>query len=422
MKHEILVLILTLSSYTLTAQWVQLNDSTNGTITAVHEYGGELFLGGFFDQLNGAAVSHSVYYNGSSFTGINTVLSTGGFRVMEEYNGDLYGGGDILEFGSIQGTAVWDGFDWQTGPMNTNNFIAVHDMVEWSGQLVMGGAFTIPSSYVAAYDGTTTTDLGNGFNSEVYALAEFNGELYAAGSMTSSGVNTLSNIARWDGSTWVDVGGGFDDACFQLEVHDGKLFASGQFTMAGGSPASRLASWDGTTWSQVGGGVIASSSGAINVLESTVNGLLVGGKNMSAGGITGANLLLFNGLTWVELVGIPLNETVTQIAQFQGDVYVMTYGGFSDPVGRIYRGSTVSVQEANINDQLVLAPNPVTDDLILLNLGSAKGNWEIWDVSGRLVLEGSLVRRIDVSILPQGTYALRISTPSGRTVHQFVKS
>jgi hypothetical protein len=136
-----------------------------------------------------------------------------------------------------------------------------------------GGSFLnaggVSASRVAKWDGSSWTTLGSGLNNNVQALAtDSSGNLYAAGSFTSSGGSlSVNRIARWDGSAWHALGAGMDANANGLTVTpSGELLVVGQFN----SPGSGIAIWNGSVWRDGGlkGGrslesVAASPSGHI---------------------------------------------------------------------------------------------------------------------------------------------------------------
>ncbi len=73
---------------------------------------------------------------------------------------------------------------------------------------------------------------------------------------------------------------------------------------------------------------------------------------------------------------------------------------------------------------LVIAPNPVGDDLRVQLHASGKGQWSIHDAHGRVVLQGPWVgdaRSLDVSPFMAGFYIVTVITEHGRAVARFAK-
>jgi hypothetical protein len=183
-------------------------------------------------------------------------------------------------------------------------------------KLIVAGFFEvagdIPAKSIAAWDGAHWSTLGAGFGvpglgQSVNALAVWNGELYAGGDISASGVHPLHHVARWNGTDWVDVGGGTNGVVDALVVHEGKLFAAGSFTTAGGAggvTVNRIAVFDGVSWSAVGNGVNGSEVFAlVSVAEPSGNALYAGGSFTSAGGTSASAIARWDGTAWSSLDG-----------------------------------------------------------------------------------------------------------------------
>ena len=127
--------------------------------------------------------------------------------------------------------------------------------------LYVGGGFTqaggISSVGIAAWDGTSWSEVGGGVNCDVYpnALAIYHQKLYVGGCMTmAGGTLPVSYIACWDGVQWSDVGGGTQNVVSSLYTYNDSLWVGGFFdTVAGGAmPAPYLAKWYDPTFGTVG--------------------------------------------------------------------------------------------------------------------------------------------------------------------------
>ena len=77
----------------------------------------------------------------------------------------------------------------------------------------------------------------------------------------------------------------------------------------------------------------------------------------------------------------------------------------------------ISVPESSTpSSDLSTYPNPVSN---ILRLEGAKSDeYEVYDLLGRLILQGTLEYEIDVSELPSGTYIFRIGNESRRFVKE----
>lgn len=151
----------------------------------------------------------------------------------------------------------------------------VFAIAEFNGELVSGGNF-VSGVGVARWDGVNWHPWITPINTSVQCLVVQGGDLIAAGGTAGN------NVWRWNAAaqTWDLIGGGTNGAISALAVYNGDLIAGGSFTTAGGQAANRVARWNGTAWS-------AFSSGLNNqVLTMTEHegDLIVGGAFSTAGG------------------------------------------------------------------------------------------------------------------------------------------
>src|SRR5690606_11813023 len=98
---------------------------------------------------------------------------------------------------------------------------------------------------------------GGEFSSRVWALTRFDAgdrpHLYAGGGFRESSGSPASFIAGWDGSSWSALGQGLGNGVKSLFVFDdgrgSALYVGGPFYRAGEIPdANGIARWDGREW------------------------------------------------------------------------------------------------------------------------------------------------------------------------------
>ncbi|MCI0449264.1 MAG: T9SS type A sorting domain-containing protein [Chlorobi bacterium] len=287
---------------------------TNGFVSCVVVYNGELVAGGSFTLAGFTSVNRIAKWNGSSWSALGSGLNDFA-QTMELFNGNLWVGGNFTTAGNQSAPYVcrWNGSAWL--PLPTSPSAGVYDFQIYGGELVICGNFEYIGvsqvRYIAKWNGSSWSTLGSGMNQAgVYALTIYNGELIAGGNFTSAGGVSASNIARWNGSSWAPLGlgvsGGFLPV-LALGVYNGELYAGGDFTSAEGVSANRVARWNGSSWAPCNSGVNAT------VLAFYVrnNELVVGGNFTLAGG-----------------------QTVNRIARWDGGVnwYPASSGGMNGPV------------------------------------------------------------------------------------------
>jgi hypothetical protein len=86
--------------------------------------------------------------------------------------------------------------------------------------------------------------------------------------------------------------------------------------------------------------------------------------------------------------------------------------------------STVSLKSDNFNHDVIVFPNPAQQYLTLSMPVSKNNNYQIFDLTGKLILTGQATSQntnIDVSHLQKGVYMIKITSNQYQTIKQFVK-
>ena len=208
--------------------------------------------------------------------------------------------------------------------------------------MYIGGAFTVPQTHVAVWDGTTLSAMGAGLSATITSLVIApDGTVYAGGlaTMTIGGVN--GTVAKFSGGAWSIVGatntmlGLVQQLTF---ARDGTLFAVG--TSPGGK--ATLDSWNGTVWTNI---LTSAANGTAFAVAEGINGLIyVGGNflNLNADanqdGIAAYNR---TAATWAAL-GTGLNGNIEDegiAIGLDGRVYIA--GNFTTAGGNTALGAAV---------------------------------------------------------------------------------
>ena len=123
------------------------------------------------------------------------------------------------------------------------------------------------TSYIAQWDGMSWSALGGGTSGNVYALAVVGTGVYIGGQFASAldggeaPVAGTSYIAQWDGSAWSALGDGANNVVYTLAVMESDVYVGGNFTSVystGTTPVDgtvNIAKWDGSAWNALGSGV-----------------------------------------------------------------------------------------------------------------------------------------------------------------------
>jgi hypothetical protein len=344
-------------------------NGVDGTVQALAVSGTDLYVGGFFTTANtGSPITANqvARWNGSAWSALGSGGGNGvGMGVSPSVSalsiagGELFVGGGFNEanLGAPVGTnyiARWNTSTWSALGNGSGNGIngQVLAMAVSGGDLYVGGGFTmvgnLRANYIARWNGSSWSALGsgagNGLNNTVNALALLGGDLYVGGQFNQANAGAsiaASGLARWNGSTWSAVGSGAGNGVSgtvrALLVSGSDLYVGGFFTQVnqGASiPANYIARWNGASWS-------ALASGTGNGVDSSVNALLISGGDLYVGGfftqanvgapISANRIARWNGSAWSALgsgAGNGLNTTVNALAIYNGDLYVG--GGFTE--------------------------------------------------------------------------------------------
>ncbi|MBI5217844.1 MAG: T9SS type A sorting domain-containing protein [Bacteroidia bacterium] len=195
------------------AQWHHVNNFDNG-ISAFTIYNNELYAGGYFSVISGAP-NYCVGIardDGAQWHDVGGGL--GGYvktLLADTINNVLYAGGVFSVAGYLSGDSL------------SPNPVPVRNIAKW--------------------DGAQWSDVGGGFNYDVYTLCLYRGELYAGGWFDTAGTQRIPHLAKYNGSNWESVGSGVDGIVQSLIVYKDELYVGGGFKHAGGLASSCIAKW-----------------------------------------------------------------------------------------------------------------------------------------------------------------------------------
>lgn len=319
----------------------------SNTVFALTVVGTDLYVGGGFGRANGGSgasilASNIAKYNTLTNTwsalaaGVNsTVLS------LAVSGGSVYAGGGFTTAGggNAPGVAAWNGSTWTNLGTGIENALPGQDtfvnaLVATGGSVYAGGSLRraggVTTANLARWTGSAWAALTTGgMGNSVSAALAVGSDLYVGGSFISAGSVSANRIAKWNGTTWSALGTGMDNTVVALAASGTDIYAGGTFTTAGGVAASRVARWNGTAWSALGSGVAVGPCSVDVVLALAANGsdLYVGGCFNSAGGVSlTANIARWNGSAWSSLAG-SANSSVRALVFSAGGLYAA--GSFS---------------------------------------------------------------------------------------------
>jgi len=239
---------------------------------------------------------------------------------------------------NVVNAQTWDSVG--SGITGTNSLVT--KLALYNNEIYACGTFTIAGgnsvSNIAKWDGTSWSSVGSGISGHLYAITVYNGKLYVGGYFTIAGGTPANNIASWDGVSWDSVGSGMNDEVQALIEYNGFLYAGGLFTTAGGVTSNYIAKWDGTNWNPIGIGMSSGVglSGHVESFGIHNSELYVGGHFTIANGVSANKIAKWNGTNWSPL-GLGLDDDVSSIASYNGELYVggVFYNAGGTPASKI---------------------------------------------------------------------------------------
>jgi len=230
--------------------------------------------------------------------------------------------------------------DWEAVGEGTNE--AVKAMIEYNGDLIIGGAFTLVAGQeangVARWDGSEWHTMGSGFAGEVYGFAVYGDWLYACGFFTTDPDNLYEyeGIARWTGNAWSPVID-YDPDSWGAEVYDMLVYNNELYitnhSMIGFDQYTRVSKFNGIEWTDLPGYfTIGDNQGRIFTLDIYNDQIVAGGWFDAIDGEPVKSVARFSGSGWesMGMVSSGANDRVNKLLQVGDDLYA---GGiFFDPL------------------------------------------------------------------------------------------
>ncbi|MDX2200547.1 MAG: hypothetical protein SF069_16450 [Phycisphaerae bacterium] len=292
-------------------RWSPIGTRNNGLIYALTKYRDSVVAGGAFLNIDGDSVQSLAEWTGREWRPFGGPID-GSITALRVEGDSLFAAGwfELDESGTVCVAEYRDG-TWTA--ISRGLFGHAVGLDRYQGELIAVGAFYNPPTntnfFTARWDGTAWRRLASDLSGPAKALAQFDGELYVGGTFGRAGDESANNLARWDGTTWTTVaecygangvegGGTPDDATcvYALAEYDGDLFIGGTFATAGGIPTPNLARWDGREWV-----VTPGADGSVRMLQVIDDQLYAGGAFTRIGGQDATGLAVWNRETWSQV-------------------------------------------------------------------------------------------------------------------------
>ena len=294
--------------------WDNIGDGMSGyhSPKSISAHGSDIYVGGEFDRVDSLATDYLVKWNDASgWTDIDLGLLSG---AASAYN-------KIIFETKVIGSKLWFG----------GMFTGVNE--------------TLNSHGIGTYD--LNTGLVEGFGSgvdgstaRVFAIEEFQGDVYVGGSFTSIDGVTANRLAKYSGGVWTGIAEFFGDVYALENVGDSLLIIGGSFYKVGTDATQRrIVAWTGTSLQNVGNGF---AGGTVYALESDDNGLLhIGGTFFNPQQSDGTYLSEYNHYLIQYYDGLFVDSTdfdiTGKVLSLQSDANGVLYfaGEFTNPNGLV---------------------------------------------------------------------------------------
>jgi len=457
---SLFILLSTSLPFHLGAQWQAFGPAgtTDNTVVDFAYFNNELYATGLFSQINGVSAKTVVKWTGTtwqqqgnftdwghSLVTIDTCLFLAKYRSQNDSNYLWYFNGSTWK-------TLGRAFKLVGGSGLTPD---LYDVIKYNNSLYVCGEFnrcgTDTVNGIARWNGSKWEKCGLGLQQAIpggppniypHQLTVFNNQLLVAGNFLKAGTITCNGLAAWDGSTWSGFGAGFNKTVYAVAAFQGSLYVGGEFTKSGSTNLGRIARWDGAQWALPGFSLstvnaLTGNYCFVHTLSNIGNKLYVtGGFNrlttpLATVAQTVGSVVEFDGQTIFALNG-GTNNDVEGIIELQppGSGEIL-FGGFFKAAGSpsvgcnnlaVFKRLEVGMDEAMLKKPLVY-PNPGRNSLTvkapvdILKL-------EVFDLFGKKVRsqQGGPVTELDISQLNAGTYILRVySADAAFQTYTFVK-
>jgi hypothetical protein len=295
-----------------------------------------------------------VYFDDPVWRPAGDGLPVGQVAMISEFQGEVVAGGVISRAsgGSALGAVTLSEGQWM--PMGPGISHAVTAITRWQSRTVAGGY-----GYVSAWVDGQWSKLGGRLGSEIRELAEFHDQLFVCGplSITENSGQTARGLLRWNGQAWESLpnAGAAVSGPTTMIVYDDRLVVFG----AGGSiPVSR---WDGSVWDSSMGALTGSAPEYqypfIRQAAVASTGLIVAGNFASAGGVATRAIARWDGSGWRNMdAGLPISVSMDGIAEWEGSVYAVSYGGLMRWDGQSWQTVQLANSLSGVSGRLIARP------------------------------------------------------------------
>jgi trimeric autotransporter adhesin len=328
---------------TTTGALTSFDPNMSGAVTALAVAGTTLYAGGGFTTVNGSVTRNRLAaldtttgtalaaFNPNMDNSVTSLAVAGGTVYATGTFGTVNGGVPRQGVAAVDaGSGVATAFNAGLPALAPAQSLAVAD-----GTVYVGGAFAtvnggVPRNNIAAFsatDGSVVPGFDPNVDAAVNTIAVAGSRLYAGGSFTFAGAETVhSRLAAVNADGTIDAGfhASADNTVFALAVSGSKLYAGGNFTTVNDTVTrNRLAAFDPATGA-VEPAFDANVGGTVNALALSATKLYAGGGFTTVNGtVTRNRLAAFDPATGaVDPAFDPnMNNTTSALALAGGTLY-----------------------------------------------------------------------------------------------------
>ncbi|MBX3725117.1 MAG: hypothetical protein KF823_04290 [Xanthomonadales bacterium] len=342
----------------VTQQFSALGAGVNGPVRALAVHQGQLVVGGRFDRAGEVPVNNLARWTGSQWQGlaggVQRASGTPWVHALASVGGDLYVGGNFDQAGSIDASNIarFSAGQWHALGAGTDNEVRA---IEAAGSLLfVGGAFSaaggMPAARLARWNGSVWSAVGSSAglpsisgSASVYTLHIVGSDLWVGGRFAiDAGGQPAHALARWNSTTdtWTPLWG-TEMPVLLTTVHDlaqvgSTIYVAGLFYSQTDTARRAVVGWNNGQWLAMHSGEI---SGVGYSLLPVGNQLLFGGRFNRIDGLVVTNLARWDGLSWhavSQSSGLGLGAPVYSLVLHQGEL--IASGVFTSAGGTFARG------------------------------------------------------------------------------------
>lgn len=423
--------------YVYTQNWDSLGGGLNSDLSIIYSdtVDTTLYAAGNFSLAGGTQANGIAKWNGSTWdsmycSGLN--INPPNIYAVVRYKGELYAEGNFWST-TARHFVKWNGNCWDSISKVQGSF---QKFIIYNNDIYACGNFTnvggVSANYIAKYDGSNWNAMpgDTAWNYNIYSIAFYNGELYAAGGFYNANTG-MRGIAKWNGTFWEKPGGvtlyGTLAGVTDMIIYNNELYIAGSFTKSNGNVGDNIQKWNGTGWSEVGGGTGGVFNdpqyGYIFDLETNNNKLYAVGTFEYAGGVPANRIGIWDGVNWSGFSSV-FNNNLSAITFLNNEIYIG--GGFTTIDGYIYnyiakRTTQNGISENNFADEINIYPNPAQSELTIEmadvrgQMANGKYTCTIKNLFGQTLAEKTFIDKtsFDVSNWAKGMYFIELKDEKG---------